>query len=325
MFWSSELSSFEFSVFIIWKTVFSETEKISIKKEQVVIDIRDLNKITITDVYLISLQSDIFTAVQSSECINIMNCTSFFYQWSVKSSDCHKFTVLSYQEAEWFNVAVIEYKNSLLYVQKKMNKLFQSFWVFTQDYIDNIVIFLKTLMKHLMHLKTIFNTFNEMRISIKEIKFFIDYLSTTLLSQWVDVFRLSTAEEKIAALKDFVFLKIFKDLEMYLSLTNWLQQYISYYCQIVESLQHRKTVLLRLSSAAENLKRKIYISKTIITSTQTELETFEQLQLKFTKLTFLIFFDWKQQLYMNINSFKRYEVDIMIYYIKDDSIQSNFS
>ena len=325
MSWSSELSSFEFSVFIIWKTVFSGTEKVPIKKEWVVINIRDLNKIMITDIYLISLQSDILTAVQGSEYISIMNCTSFFHQWSVKSLDCHKFTVLSHWEAEQFNVAVMRYKNSPLYMQRKMNKLLWPFWAFTWDYIDDIVVFSKMLMKHLMHLKTIFNTFNEMRISIKEIKFFIDYLSATLLGQWVDAFRLSTAEEKITALKDLAFSKMLEDLEMYLSLTDWLWQYIPYYCQIVESLQHRKTALLRLSSAAEDLKRKVYISKTIITSTQTELEAFEQLQSKFTKLTFLIFFDWKWQLYMDIDSFKRYEVDIIIYHVKDDPIQSDFS
>ena len=179
-------------------------------------------------------------------------------------------------------------------------------------------------MEHLAHLETIFNTFNEMRISIKGIKSFIGYLSATLLGQRVDAFRLSTAEEKIAALKDLAFPKTLGDLEVYLSLTGWLRQYVPYYCQIVEPLQHRKTALLRLSSAAGGPKRKVYTSKTIITPTQTELEAFEQLQSKFTKPTFLTFFDRKRQLYMDIDSSKRYEVDIMIYHVKGDPIQSDF-
>ena len=127
MSWSSEPSPFGFPVFVVWKTVFSGTEKVPIKKGRVVVDIRGLNKIMITDAYLIPLQSDILTAVQGSGYISTMNCTSFFHQWPVKSSDRHKFTVLSHRGAEQFNVAVMGYKNSLPYVQRKMDELLRPF------------------------------------------------------------------------------------------------------------------------------------------------------------------------------------------------------
>ena len=43
--WFNDFTSFEFSMFTIWKIMFVKFDKISTRKEKVVIDIRDLNKI----------------------------------------------------------------------------------------------------------------------------------------------------------------------------------------------------------------------------------------------------------------------------------------
>ncbi|SLM38387.1 probable transposable element [Lasallia pustulata] len=117
MSWSAEPTPFSFPVFMVWKTVFSGSEKKPTKKGRVVVDIRGLNKITTTDAYPIPLQSEIISAVHRSKFISTMDCTGFFHQWPVKEEDRHKLTVVSHRGSERFNVVVMGFKNSPPYVQ----------------------------------------------------------------------------------------------------------------------------------------------------------------------------------------------------------------
>ena len=77
MHWSTDLS-FTFSVFIVWKTIMF-VQDIATWKNCVVVNIWNLNKISISDNYLLSLQSDVTAAVWEVSYIITVNCTEFFY------------------------------------------------------------------------------------------------------------------------------------------------------------------------------------------------------------------------------------------------------
>ena len=68
------------------------------------------------DVYPLLLQSDLIAAVKDYSYINIINYTSFFYQWRVYLEDRHKLIVISYRGQETFNIVVIGFKNSPAYI-----------------------------------------------------------------------------------------------------------------------------------------------------------------------------------------------------------------
>ena len=76
--WNQKSIEYFFSVFVIWWTVY-KNEKL-IQKEQTVVDLWKLNWITVSDVYSLSLQSDIITLILNYKYISIMNRTDFFYQ-----------------------------------------------------------------------------------------------------------------------------------------------------------------------------------------------------------------------------------------------------
>ncbi len=50
------------------------------RRDKVIIDIRDLNKIFEHDAYLMSLQFDILSKAQECSFISVMNCAVFFHQ-----------------------------------------------------------------------------------------------------------------------------------------------------------------------------------------------------------------------------------------------------
>src|SRR5438034_9701160 len=96
--------------------------------------------------------------------------------------DCEKFTIVSYYDLKTVNIALMNYQESSLYAQYMMNMIFRSHKFFICCYIDDIVIFLKTLKNHFKHLNTVFNLFDELKIIFKEVKTHLNYSSIILLS-----------------------------------------------------------------------------------------------------------------------------------------------
>lgn len=137
-----------------------------------------------------------------------------------------------------------------------MNWIFCTLWAFTHDYVNDIIIFFKTLKEHITYLYQIFELFQSLNISLKSKKFYLKYLTVTLLKQRVDNLSLITVYKKIKIIINLQFSTTLKNLNTYLRLINWLCFYISYYAQITESLQNRKILLLKtLSVIKENVQK----------------------------------------------------------------------
>ena len=117
-----------------------------------------------------------------------------------------------------------------------MNSILRSYKPFIQYYIDDIIIFSKIFEEYIKYFDIILKLFDRLEIMIKEIKTFLDYLSIILLNQRVNGFDIIISKERTTAIRNLVFPKILKNLEIYLNFTNWLRQYIPYYAQFTEPL-----------------------------------------------------------------------------------------
>ncbi len=184
--------------------------------------------------------------------------------------------------------------------------------------MNDIIIYFKTLKKHLHYLSAIFSLFVKRDIFIKLSKVFLEYLTVQLLRQKISSLRLATDKEKLKAIVCLTFLCTLKELETYLELTEWLCQFISHYTVIIKSLQKRKTILLKSASKAEN-SCKSYASRiSLMKPNPVKIVSFKTLQSLLFKLSYLIHFDLTKCLYINLNAFKSFGFDIMIYHIKKE-------
>ena len=77
-YWTQSSAFYTCSVFVTWWTVYKN--KKLIQKEWAVIDLQELNQVTVSDVYSLSLQSDIIMSILSCKYISMMNEIDFFYQ-----------------------------------------------------------------------------------------------------------------------------------------------------------------------------------------------------------------------------------------------------
>src|SRR5436190_19097467 len=97
--------------------------------------------------------------------------------------DYEKFIIISHYNFKIINVILINYQESSLYAQYMMNMIFRFHKFFIYYYINDIVIFSKTLKNHFKHLNIVFNLFDELKIILKKIKIHLNYSSIILLNQ----------------------------------------------------------------------------------------------------------------------------------------------
>ncbi len=99
-----------------------------------------------------------------------------------------------------------------------MNNLLRKY-SFAKAYIDDVIVFSKTLNDHLEHFEKIFVLFQKMNITLKIVKIYLEYFIIVLLDQKVDNLELFTIENKLKTIAKMFFLKILKNLETYLDAT----------------------------------------------------------------------------------------------------------
>ena len=201
--------------------------------------------------------------------------------------------------------------------------MFREYRHFVRVYVNDIVIFSRTKIEHETHLRKIFSILDKNNISIKLIKIFLNYSSISLLDQKIDSLDLITSEKKLKTIVKFRFSRTFRQLETYFDLIDWLRDYIVHYADIFKSLQNRKTKFLRNEFIAKNAKR-VYFSKTRVQHfTTKKLISFDALQIVLTKSFYLVHSDFKRQLFIDLNASKKFDFDVMLYYVKKVFFESN--
>ena len=69
------------------------------------------------DSYLLSLQSKIIANVQGCTNLAVLDTALFFYQWRLHPNHCFMFTVVTHCGQKTFQVPIMEYINSMAYVE----------------------------------------------------------------------------------------------------------------------------------------------------------------------------------------------------------------
>ena len=309
--WINEFILFFYSMFCVWKLNVDDQ-----RKNRIVIDIRNFNVIIQSNVYFLFFQNEIIMIVRNCDYIFVIDCFAFFYQWRVHFSNRYKFTVVSHRDQESFNVIVMKFKNSSVYVQRQIDRLLRQHRNYARVYVNDIVVFFRIKKKHEKHLRVVFSMFKKNNISIKLIKTFIDYLSVSLLNQKIDSLDLVIAIEKLKIIVKLRFFINLRQLESYLSFIDWMRDYIFFYVDINKFFQKRKIVLLKHDFVIDNVKH-AYVFKTRLNKFfELKRVVFNILQNIFSKSFYLIHSDNKRRLFIDLDANKKFDFEIMLYYVK---------
>ena len=256
--------------------------------------------------------------------LGVADMSSFFHQFRVKQEDRDKLSVVSHRGHEQYNVAIMGFKNSPPYAQRQIDKLLRDTGCnrFAKAYMDDIFFFGDDLQNFCNNINTLFTALDSRNLTVAGSKVFLGFPSLTLLGQHVNGLGLSTADDKIAALKALKFPDTVKDLETYLGMTGWLRQYIPFYAAIAEPLQKAKTEALKKAPAGGH-SRLHFTSNARIEPTPELLDAFNDLQRAFATPKMLVHFDRERPLYILIDASKKRGFGACICHISDDKVVDN--
>ena len=279
-----------------------------------VVDIRRPNDLVIPKTYLLPLQSDIIATMQGYTYLVVLGAASFFYQWKLHPDFRYIFTIVTHRGQETFQVLIMGYINSVVYVQREINNILRSVWDWARAYVDNIICGARSLNDFLSKLCILFEIFIAYNISIKLTKTFLNYPDVRLLGQEVNTLGLTTTKEKLDAIRLLQYPLKGGALEYYLGLTDYLHSYIYYYTQLTKPLQSLKTIMLK-SAPLSGQQQKAYALKTKLPPlSPAELAAFQSLQEALSKPTTLIHHDPDKILWINLDASKEFSFGAVVFH-----------
>ena len=94
--------------------------------------------------------------------------------------DKYKLIVVIYRNQKTFYMFVMNCKNNSIYVQRQIDRIFRSFRHYARIYVDDVIIFSKTLINYVLHFRVIFDFFVKLNIVINFSKTYFDYFDVQL-------------------------------------------------------------------------------------------------------------------------------------------------
>ena len=192
---------------------------------------------------------------------------------------------------------------------------------FIKTYVNDIIIYSRIFEKHFVHLRQLFDFFRQKRVNLISTKSYLKYSFIMLLSQRVNSLNMTIVEKKIAVITSLLFSINFKKLNIFFDFIDWFRSFIERYAQRVQSLQKRKTTLIRELST--NIKKSTRKRKALRIQfyefIHKKLQFFKNLKKTFRFLAFLTHYDRKRKLFVDLNSSKNWDFVDMIYHVKENS------
>lgn len=224
------------------------------------------------------------------------------------------FTVVTHRGQETFQVPIMGYINSVAYVQREINNILRSICDWARAYVDNIICRARLLDNILSKLCIFFEIFVAYNISIKPTKTFLNYPDVGLLGQEVNTLGLTTAKEKLNAIRLPQYPLTVGALEYYLGLTGYLRSYIHYYAQLAELLQTLKTTMLK-SAPLLGQQRRTYALKTKLPpSSPAKMTAFQSLQEALSRPTTLVHHDPDKILWIDLDASKEFGFEAVVFH-----------
>ena len=97
-----------------------------------------------------------------------------------------------------------------------------------------------------------------------------------------------------------------------------MRDYVPYYVQLFNSLQIRKTLMLKNSSIKSNARKRFSSDSRLNISIDSKMKFYEAIQKVFSKLTFLVHHDRTRQLYVDVDASHERDFGATVYHVKND-------
>ncbi|MGL5706859.1 MAG: reverse transcriptase domain-containing protein [Aeromonas sp.] len=232
------------------------------------IDYRKLNSVTIKDAYPMPNIDEIFDSLYGATIFSTLDCYSGYYQVKIRESDIPK-TAFSCRSGSYeFMKMPFGLVNGPATFQRCIDEILrEEKWKFVSVYLDDVIIYSKTVEEHQEHVTKILEKLEMSNIKLNrdKCKFFQEEVK--ILGHKISKHGISPDEDRVKSIKEFRLPKNKKELQSFLGLVSYCRKFIKnlsetatpLYQALKENQGNIKEFTLNeeAKSAYENIKKKI--------------------------------------------------------------------
>ena len=191
------------------------------------INYRALNKVTVKNKYPIPLIADLFDQHGIARYFTKLDLRSGYYQVRIAERDEQKTTCVTRYGSYEFLVMPFGLTNAPTTFCTLMNKIFHPFLdKFVVVYLDDIVIYRKSLDEHVHHLKKVFRLLRQNELYVKKMKCSFALGEVGLLGHRIKDGKLMMDESKIKSIQEWDPPTKVPQLRSFLGLVNYYRRFI---------------------------------------------------------------------------------------------------
>ena len=201
------------------------------------IDYRKLNDITIKDRYPLPRIDDTIDSLNGAKLFTSLDLFSGYWQIEIEPEDQHKTSfVCEFGQFEFIRMP-FGLTNAPATFQRFMNYIFRkALNVYVLVYLDDIIVFSKTIEEHVLHLEKVFETLTNSGLRLKLTKCHFAKKEIEYLGHIISEKGVSPDKNKIISVRDFPTPLNVKQLQSFLGLANYYRKFIRAFAEKVHPL-----------------------------------------------------------------------------------------
>lgn len=203
------------------------------------IDYRQLNELTVKHKYPMPIVDELLDELAGAGWFTKLDLRSGYHQIRMAEGEQQKTAFQTHQGLYEFTVMPFGLTNAPATFQSLMNDVFaeqlrKSVLVF----VDDILIYSRTLAEHLSHLRTVFNLLIQNKLLVKRSKCSFARQELEYLGHIIGSAGVSTDPSKLTAIQNWPMPKTVKALRGFLGLTGYYRKFVKHYGILAQPLTH---------------------------------------------------------------------------------------
>ena len=196
------------------------------------IDYRKLNNITVKDSYPLPRIDDTLDSLAGARCFSTLDLASGYWQVGLSEEAKEKTAFTTSQGLYQFKVLPFGLCNAPSTFERLMDRILQGLrWQILLVYLDDVIIFSRTIQEHLERLDVVFSTLAKAGLKLKPRKCHLFKREVLYLGHVVSPLGISTDPSKIEAIKHWPTPKDAGDVRSGLGMFGYYRKFIKGYSQ----------------------------------------------------------------------------------------------
>jgi transposase InsO family protein len=195
------------------------------------VDYRGLNKITAKDRYPLPYIEDLLDKLHGARVFTKLDLASGYHQVRVHADDCHKTAFIAPDGFYEYKVIPFGLANAPAAFMRMMHKILNPHRQNAIVYLDDVLVFSKTLAEHKAHVDGVLRALRNARLRLSEAKCVFGTLETSFVGFRVNRYGIHTEEKKVKAVRDWTTPKSPTELRGFLGLAGYYRKFVPKFAQ----------------------------------------------------------------------------------------------